>query len=50
MPAGSTVWRLSNAISWVAGQTKDAERKLDLQKLAGSVLPTAGKAETAKAA
>jgi hypothetical protein len=34
-------WRLSNAISWVAGQTDDPERKLDLQKIAGSVLPEA---------
>ena len=51
MPAGNTVWRLSNAISWVAGQAKDPERKLDLQKLAGSVLPAAGsRAEAAKAA
>jgi hypothetical protein len=39
MPAGNTIWRLSNAISWVAGQTNDPERKLDLQKIAGSVLP-----------
>jgi hypothetical protein len=41
MPAGNTVWRLSNAISWVAGQTEDAERKLDLMKAAGAVLPKA---------
>jgi hypothetical protein len=34
-------WRLSNAISWIAGQTKDAERKLDLMKIAGDVLPKA---------
>jgi len=30
LPVGNTHWRLSNAISWIAGQTKDAERKLDL--------------------
>src|SRR6516164_1280196 len=26
MPAGNSMWRLSNAISWVAGKTEDAER------------------------
>ena len=41
LPPGNTNWRLSNAISWVAGQTKDAERKLDLMKIAGEVLPKA---------
>lgn len=39
LPAGNTTWRLSNAISWIAGRTEDAERKLDLMKLAGEVLP-----------
>ena len=39
LPAGHTNWRLSNAISWIAGQAKDAERKLDLMKIAGEVLP-----------
>ena len=38
MPAGNTAWRLSNAISWIAGKTADAERKLDLMKVAGAVL------------
>ncbi|HEX8802366.1 MAG TPA: hypothetical protein VF772_27335 [Terriglobales bacterium] len=38
MPAGNTMWRLSNAISWVAGETEDAERKLEISKLAGQVL------------
>ena len=41
LPAGNTNWRLSNAISWIAGQTKDTERKLDLMKIAGEVLPKA---------
>lgn len=41
LPPGNTNWRLSNAISWIAGQTKDAERKLDLMKIAGEVLPKA---------
>lgn len=41
LPAGNTTWRLSNAISWVAGNTGDAERKLELMKFAGEVLPAA---------
>jgi hypothetical protein len=35
LPAGITKWRFSNAISWIAGQTKDEEKKLDLMKIAG---------------
>jgi hypothetical protein len=38
MPSGNSMWRLSNAISWVAGKTEDAERKLEISKLAGQVL------------
>ena len=38
MPAGNSMWRLSNAISWVAGKTEDAERKLEISKLAGQIL------------
>ncbi|MGF7183297.1 hypothetical protein [Tunturiibacter psychrotolerans] len=41
LPAGSTTWRLSNAVSWVAGKTEDAERKLELMKIAGEMLPKA---------
>lgn len=41
LPAGNTTWRLSNAISWIAGQTEDAERKLELMRVAGEVLPKA---------
>ena len=33
LPAGNTAWRLSNAISWIAGQTEEPERKLDLMRL-----------------
>ncbi len=51
MPAGKTLWRLSNAISWVANQVQDnPERKLELQKLAGSVLPTDSAVSKDKAA
>lgn len=39
MPLGPpTPWRMSNAISWVAGQAEDGDRRLDLQRLAGSYL------------
>ena len=38
MPAGNSMWRLSNAISWVAGKTEDADRKLEISKLAGQIL------------
>jgi hypothetical protein len=32
------MWRLSNAISCVAGKTEDAERKLEISKFAGQIL------------
>jgi hypothetical protein len=38
LPAGTTMWRLSNAVSWAAGQTEDAERKLELSKVAGQII------------
>ena len=41
LPAGHTTWRLSNAISWIAGQTEEPERKLELMRVAGEVLPKA---------
>jgi hypothetical protein len=37
LPAGQTAWRASNAISWIARNTTDAEKRLDLERLAGSV-------------
>jgi hypothetical protein len=39
LPAGNTSWRLSNAVSWIAGKTEDAERRLELMKVAGDILP-----------
>lgn len=39
MPAGQSAWRLSNAISWVANKTEDEERRIELQKVAGTLLP-----------
>lgn len=41
LPSGKTPWRLSNAVSWLANSVEDPERKLDLQKLAGVLLPEA---------
>ncbi|MFZ0707306.1 MAG: hypothetical protein WAM71_17030 [Candidatus Korobacteraceae bacterium] len=38
MPAANSMWRLSNAVSWVAGKTEDAERRLEISKVAGQIL------------
>jgi hypothetical protein len=45
IPAGNSVWRLSNAISWVAGKENDGEKKLDMLKLAGRVLQPSNRKE-----
>lgn len=39
LPPGNTTWRLSNALSWVAGKADDAERRIELEKLAARPLP-----------
>jgi hypothetical protein len=38
LPEGKTAWRASNAISWIARHTEDAERRLDLERLAGALV------------
>lgn len=38
LPAGNTAWRASNALSWIAGHTEDASRRLELERLAGEVI------------
>lgn len=38
LPAGNSLWRMSNAVSWLAGDEPDGERKLALQTVAGKVL------------
>ena len=43
LPAGNTAWRFSNAISWLAGQVEDQDRRLDLERLAGQVVEDAQK-------
>lgn len=37
-PTGNTKYRLSNAISWIAKSADTAERRLDLEAIAGSML------------
>lgn len=49
MPAGQTAWRGSNAVSWIAGQVKDTDRRLDLERLSGALM-LGERATTAKAA
>lgn len=41
LPPGDTAWRASNALSWIANSTDNAERRLELEKLAGTVLKKA---------
>ncbi len=41
MPAGNTLWRWSNAISWVGGTLDDADRRIDFERLAGDVIKPA---------
>lgn len=38
VPDGANAYRLSQAIAYVAGQSKTAERRLDLERLAGAIL------------
>lgn len=41
LPAGQNAWRWSNAISWLATQTESADRRLDLERMAGDVVAKA---------
>ena len=39
LPPGSTTWRMSNAISWIANtKVEDEGRKLEVMKIAGAIL------------
>ena len=38
LPEGSTAWRASNAISWIARNTEDPELRLDLERAAGALV------------
>jgi hypothetical protein len=47
LPAGNSMWRMSNAISWLAGEVENEERKIELQKVAGRLLPEMPKLQQA---
>lgn len=38
MPEGQNMWRMSNAVSWIAGKTEDREKGLDMMRYAGELL------------
>jgi hypothetical protein len=38
LPPGQTAWRLSNAISWLAKQTENNRRRMELERVAGEAL------------
>jgi hypothetical protein len=42
LPPGQNAWRLSNAISWLARETVDGRRKMDLERLAGDAMTVKG--------
>jgi hypothetical protein len=42
IPQGNSQWKLSNAVSWLANQTPDTSRKVELMEMAGSCLPSLG--------
>ena len=38
LPPGNNLYRMSNALSWIAQQAEDAERRLELERAAGQLL------------
>lgn len=38
LPPGQTKWRFSNAVSWLANETTDERRRVELQDLAGALI------------
>jgi hypothetical protein len=38
VPPGQNAWRFSNAISWLARETDDGRKKMDLERLAGEAM------------
>jgi len=44
LPAGDTAWRASNALSWIAQTIDDPDRKIDFERLAGSLVAPEKKA------
>jgi uncharacterized ParB-like nuclease family protein len=49
LPPEKTLWRASNALSWVAGSSDNPDRKIELQRIAGELL-TGKKDEAVKEA
>jgi len=47
LPPGKTVWRASNALSWIAGQTESPDRRLELERIAGAVYAKEGRIDVA---
>lgn len=44
----NSIWRSSNAVSWLAGQTEDSTRRLELERIAGQIIdPTITKTKAA---
>ena len=41
VPAGMSAWRLSNALSWVAGKAENPRRQMELQRMAGGLVKVA---------
>lgn len=39
LPAGKSQWRASNALSWIAQDAGDQDRSLELQMMAGKLIP-----------
>lgn len=50
LPAGKSLWRASNAVSWIAGKTEDNDRRLELERLAGEVINGKRDSEVSEAA
>jgi len=38
LPSGNSPYRLSNAVSWIAKAAQTAERRLELEQVAGDLL------------
>ncbi|MBS4027201.1 MAG: hypothetical protein KGZ58_01080 [Ignavibacteriales bacterium] len=49
LPPGNSMYRLSNAVSWIAQAAEIApERALELNKIAGNLIPRSEKIEAAE--
>lgn len=44
LPPGNTLWRMSNAISLFANEIEDPERKIELMKISGNMIPNLAEA------